>query len=205
MVLHYHFAKFQLNSLSLRAITPDLPFSTDRKEAANLAIASAMATLNLVLEEPDVRDAVVGVPIFTHTMITFSAVFLLKVAVTWNGEYLSIDTRQVRHLVEQVIELMSCVSAGEKHLTRHIAQGLSRMLERFKAWDEATTTTTTTSPNNNSHINSGIIGSASTTTGASLAPSNNNMVISDMVGAYGFGLDENFLDPYMTTYGGFYT
>lgn len=149
MVLHYHFAKFQLNSLSLRAISPISPttttttgphpppphFSMDRKESANIAISSAMACLHMVLDEPDIRDAIVGVPIFTHTMVTFSAVFLLKVAVTWNSAYLSIDGRQVRRLVERVIELMGRVSAGERHLTRHIARGLSKMLERFNAWE----------------------------------------------------------------------
>ncbi|KAJ5188633.1 Transcription factor [Penicillium cf. griseofulvum] len=139
VVLHYHFAKFQLNSLSLRALSPsNTPvFSMDRKESANIAISSAMACLNMVLEEPDIRDAIVGVPIFTHTMVTFSAVFLLKVAINWNTAYLSINPRQVRRLVERVIELMNCVSAGERHLTRHIARGLGKMLERFDAWEAA--------------------------------------------------------------------
>ncbi|KGO64025.1 Transcription factor, fungi [Penicillium italicum] len=139
VVLHYHFAKFQLNSLSLRALSPsNTPaFSMDRKESANIAISSAMACLNMVLEEPDIRDAIVGVPIFTHTMVTFSAVFLLKVAINWNTAYLSINARQVRRLVERVIELMNCVSAGERHLTRHIARGLGKMLERFDSWEAA--------------------------------------------------------------------
>ncbi|CAG8878237.1 unnamed protein product [Penicillium nalgiovense] len=139
VVLHYHFAKFQLNSLALRALSPsNTPvFSMDRKESANIAISSAMACLNMVLEEPDIRDAIVGVPIFTHTMVTFSAVFLLKVAINWNTAYLSINSRQVRRLVERVIELMNCVSAGERHLTRHIARGLGKMLERFDSWEAA--------------------------------------------------------------------
>lgn len=168
----------------------------DRKEAANIAISSAMACLNMVLEEPDVRDAIVGVPIFTHTMVTFSAVFLLKVAANWNTAYLNIDGRQVRRLVERVIELMTCVSAGERHLTRHIARGLGKMLERFDTWE------------NNWQANRQHLGNAGGTmaAGEGVVPGGANAMaqgfpppdlIYGMVGTYGFGLDENLLDPSM--------
>ncbi|CAG7957016.1 hypothetical protein PENNAL_c0021G00962 [Penicillium nalgiovense] len=194
VVLHYHFAKFQLNSLALRALSPsNTPvFSMDRKESANIAISSAMACLNMVLEEPDIRDAIVGVPIFTHTMVTFSAVFLLKVAINWNTAYLSINSRQVRRLVERVIELMNCVSAGERHLTRHIARGLGKMLERFDSWEAAWQ----------------FQGSNDTVEGRDVPGGANAMaqgfpppdLIYGMVGTYGFGLDENLLDPSMADF-----
>ncbi|KAL4781855.1 hypothetical protein BJX76DRAFT_334326 [Aspergillus varians] len=195
VVLHYHFAKFQLNSLSLRALSPtNTPvFSMDRKESANIAISSAMACLNMVLEEQDIRDAIVGVPIFTHTMVTFSAVFLLKVAVNWNSAYLSLDSGQVRSLVERVIDLLNCVSAGERHLTRHIARGLSKMLERFDSWDVS---------------NGAPAGAVGDRPGSGVPGGTNAMaqgfpppdLIYDMVGTYGFGLDENLLDPSMANF-----
>ncbi|GIJ87888.1 hypothetical protein Asppvi_006801 [Aspergillus pseudoviridinutans] len=206
VVLHYHFAKFQLNSLSLRALSPsNTPvFSMDRKESANIAISSAMACLNMVLEEQDIRDAIVGVPIFTHTMVTFSAVFLLKVAVNWNSAYLSIDGRQVRRLVERVIELMNCVSAGERHLTRHIARGLSKMLERFDSWETAWQAGR---PANAGGLPVGSTGAVDRPEGE--VPGGANAMaqgfpppdlIYDMVGTYGFGLDENLLDPSMANF-----
>ncbi|KAJ5692850.1 hypothetical protein N7462_002273 [Penicillium macrosclerotiorum] len=194
VVLHYHFAKFQLNSLSLRALTPsNTPvFSMDRKESANIAISSAMACLNMVLEEPDIRDAIVGVPIFTHTMVTFSAVFLLKVAINWNSAYLSINARQVRRLVERVIELMNCVSAGERHLTRHIARGLGKMLERFDSWEAAWQV----GANSGSVDGREVPGGANAMAQGFPPPD----LIYDMVGTYGFGLDENLLDPSMANF-----
>ncbi|CRG92587.1 Transcriptional activator of proteases prtT [Talaromyces islandicus] len=217
VVLHYHFAKFQLNSLALRALSPtNTPvFSLDRKECANTAISAAMACLNMVLEEQDVRDAIVGVPIFTHTMVTFSAVFLLKVAVNWNSAYLNIDGRQVRHTVQRVIELMTCVSAGDRHLTRHIARGLSKMLDRFNAWegwyanhDSATGAAGTGENADNpatlsSTSNTAASASASTSATRSVPGGTNAMaqgfpppdLIYDMVGTYGFGLDEHLMDP----------
>lgn len=176
----------------------------DRKESANIAISSAMACLNMVLEEQDIRDAIVGVPIFTHTMVTFSAVFLLKVAVNWNSAYLSIDGRQVRRLVERVIELLNSVSAGERHLTRHIARGLSKMLERFDSWETAWQAGR---PANAGGLPVGGTGAVDRPEGE--VPGGANAMaqgfpppdlIYDMVGTYGFGLDENLLDPSMANF-----
>ena len=133
VVLHYYFAKFHLNSLSLRAIASDANLSIDRREAANTAISSAMATLNMVLHEPDIRQALVGVPLFTHTMVAFSAVFLLKVAWKWGSAPLNIDHHQVLGLVQDVIDVLSNVKASEKHLTYHIANGLKKMLAKFRS------------------------------------------------------------------------
>jgi hypothetical protein len=107
----------------------------ERREAANVAISSAMATLNMVLYEPDIQNALVGVPLFTHTMVAFSAVFLLKVAWKWNSASFNIDQRQVLCLVQSVIDIMSGVQASDKHLTYHIANGLSKMLAKLRARD----------------------------------------------------------------------
>lgn len=174
-----------------------------------------MACLSMVLDEPDIRDAIVGVPIFTHTMVTFSAVFLLKVAVNWNSAYLSIDGRQVRRLVERVIELMNCVSAGERHLTRHIARGLGKMLERFNAWEVGYGGGSGSGGGSNGgaggaggagggdgsrhdgiHGRDGVPGGANAMAQGFPPPD----LIYDMVGTYGFGLDENLLDPTMANF-----
>jgi hypothetical protein len=205
VVLHYHFAKFQLNSLALRALSPsNTPvFSMDRKECANIAISSAMACLNMVLEEQDIRDAIVGVPIFTHTMVTFSAVFLLKVAVNWNSAYLGINGRQVRRLVERVIDLMNCVSAGERHLTRHIAGGLGKMLGRFDSWETAWQAgrhaggSTPVREIGAAERQRGEVPGGANAMAQGFPPPD---LIYDMVGTYGFGLDENLLDPSMANF-----
>jgi hypothetical protein len=104
-------------------------------ESANIAIYSAMATLKMVLNEADIRNAIVGVPLFTHTMIAFSAVFLLQVAWKWSAALLNIDVHQVHDLVQSIIDLMSNSIASERHLTFHIAKGLQKMLERLKQFD----------------------------------------------------------------------
>ena len=129
VILHYYFAKLQVNSLALRSFRG--PFSVERRAAANTAIASAMSTLSLVLEDDDIRHAIVDAPIFTHTMISFSAMFLLKVALKTE---LEVDIERTQDLIGKVISLMRNSVASETHLTRHIAKGLERMLNKFAAY-----------------------------------------------------------------------
>ncbi|KAH8791003.1 hypothetical protein F5882DRAFT_400851 [Hyaloscypha sp. PMI_1271] len=131
--LHYHFAKLQLNSLSLRGFEQlsSQNISAGRREHANLAISCAMSILQLVIDEPDIRDALIGVPLYLHTMITYAAVFLLKVQQQWKAARLGADSVLIRESVEHIITIFSKEGASERHLSYHIARGLRRMLGRM--------------------------------------------------------------------------
>jgi hypothetical protein len=159
VVLYYHFALFQLNSLALRGIstTPGqnasgLTLSWDRREAANVAINSARSTLRLVIEEQDLCRALVGVPIFTHTMIAMSATFLLKLAIAFgfSDSVTSYKTRLVvpkdlSHLgltfaTADVLSLVTDLTrvleetthqVSNMHLISHINSGIKSLLTRF--------------------------------------------------------------------------
>ena len=127
--------------------------SAERKKRANLAINSAIGTLLVVLEEPDIQRGLVGVPLYLHSMITFAAVFLLKIAAkgcssgipgsqnqrnSIASAGLFIDGAYVRDLVGRIVELMvSCSErASERHLSHHIARGLRKMLSGFEEWEK---------------------------------------------------------------------
>jgi len=86
----------------------------------------------MVLEEPDMRRAVVGVPLYLHTMITMAAVFLLKVQLQWRASQLNIDPVVILNLVERIVRLFNGAEASERHLVYHIARGLSKMLDKFR-------------------------------------------------------------------------
>lgn len=103
----------------------------ERIEAANVAIFSATAAISLLLREPDLRQGVVGMPLFKHTMITFSAVFLLKVAWKWS-DFVNIDPAQVLGLVQEVVNLMKSVTVSRRHLVYHITNGLAESIEKFR-------------------------------------------------------------------------
>jgi len=150
-VLHYYFAKLQLHSLAVRGVTPpqlsaessqSSYLSTERTEAANVAVFSAMSALRMVLNEPDIREGIIGVPLFKHTMMTFAAVFLLRVAWKWNA-FLNINTNQVLTLVQAIVDLMRSVQVNKRHLVWRLANGLADNLTKLK---EALATQSDTSP-----------------------------------------------------------
>jgi hypothetical protein len=90
-----------------------------------------MSILQLVIDEPDIKDALIGVPLYLHTMITYAAVFLLKVQQQWKAARLGTDSVLIRESVEHVIRIFNKEGASERHLSYHIARGLSKMLGRL--------------------------------------------------------------------------
>ncbi|KAF8252562.1 hypothetical protein K440DRAFT_535768 [Wilcoxina mikolae CBS 423.85] len=132
--LHYHWAKLQLNSMVLRGANPSTgQLSSRRKDHANIAITSAIAILSIVLEEPSIRDTLVGAPLFINTMVSSAASFLLKFTEKWKSVSFNIAPRQVWSLVERVIALLNTNSRGasEHHIVTNIASGLEKMLCRI--------------------------------------------------------------------------
>jgi hypothetical protein len=94
-----------------------------------------MAIMRMVLHEPDVRSAIVGVPLYLHTMISYSAVFLLKAHQKWKAFQLGTDSTLICELVGKAIELLSQARASERHLVYQISNGLRKMLDRFIEWE----------------------------------------------------------------------
>ncbi|KAL2410582.1 Transcriptional activator of proteases prtT [Exophiala dermatitidis] len=213
VVLYYHFARFQLNSLALRAVAgPNSPIveplTYDRREAANIAISAATSTLTLILEENDLRRAMPGVPIFTHTMVAFCATFLLKMAMKWSSNTpvmmntwshdasnlgLNFSASQVIALIRRSADFLAEVSEklNQKHLTRHIVAGIRYLLKSF---DEETEASSRDGSLSYQHNNSQepFIGNLNSTTNASDGL-NGNYNFYDLVGSYGFGFDESYL------------
>lgn len=134
-MLHYYFAKLQLHSLAVRGLKPPATgtelLSSERAEAANVAIYCAISAIRMFLDEQDLRSAMVGVPLFKHTMITFAAVFLLRVAWKWR-EHLLIDAHQVSKLVQSIIEVMRSVDVNRRHILWRLTNGLSDNLAKFR-------------------------------------------------------------------------
>lgn len=132
--LHHFFGKLQVASLSLRGIQQHasiLLLSPQRRELANTAVNCALSILQICLEDTDLRNSLVGVPIYLHTMIAYSAVFLLKARQKSKTYNLDADSDLIFDLVTKIIDLLLHSQAGERHLSGHIAVGLKTMLERM--------------------------------------------------------------------------
>ena len=136
MNLNYNFSRLTLNSTALRTYhcgTSFRPLSAARKKHAEVAIKSAIATLTVVLDVPEVQESLVGTQLFLHSMITFAAVFLLKIAVKVHPNCVIGPGRQRN-------SLSASEKASERHVSHHIARGLGKMLEGFREWEQRNTT-----------------------------------------------------------------
>ncbi|KAH7402690.1 fungal-specific transcription factor-like protein [Pyrenochaeta sp. MPI-SDFR-AT-0127] len=216
VVLYYHFARFQLNSLALRALPPPRAatsesLSYDRREAANIAITAATSTLTLIFEEPDLRRAMTAVPIFTHTMVAFSATFLLKMAKTWGGVTqarspelatepiglgLNFNINQVLSLSRRSASFLAKVAENlnEKHLIRHIVHGINDLLTRLDVTGTPSTSTVQPYPAFDPHIPQDVASIKVATNGNyENLNTTNEYNMYDLIGSYGFGFDETFL------------
>lgn len=222
VVLYYHFARFQLNSLALRALPPPSAatsesLSYDRREAANIAITAATSTLTLIFEEPDLRKAMTAVPIFTHTMVAFCATFLLKMAKTWGGmaqarspEWatepiglgLNFNTTQVLSLSRRSSSFLAKVAENlnEKHITRHIVHGINDLLKRLDVVGTPSMSAAHVFPAPGV-TNTQLLNPPQTNgpghDGHETNTNDYNMY--DLIGSYGFGFDETFLGQMPST------
>ncbi|KAI8242515.1 Transcriptional activator of proteases prtT [Colletotrichum sp. SAR 10_96] len=134
VILYSYFAKLQINSLAIRGVSISSDkLSTERKEFANMAISAASGILTLVQEEEDLRRALVGTPLYVHTMIAFASVFLMKVAAKWGSIMgLNIEYANVSRLLDKMINVLKEAVSSDRHMLKHIGQGLEKMLERMK-------------------------------------------------------------------------
>lgn len=139
-----------LNSLALRGrslvtISSTSTLPTSLRPLASHAISSAHQILVIVLEEPSIRDSMVGVPLYLHTVIAFAVVFLIKMSSRWMGIGVTIDPEiKTKPLIEGVIALFRSCRAGKGHILYAMADGFERLLRRNLG------------PNNNKNNNNGI-------------------------------------------------
>lgn len=142
IILYSYFAKLQLNSLAVRGVSlsstspgggSGARLSTERKEFANNAISAAASVLTFVLEEDDMRRALVGTPLYVHTMIAFASVFLMKVATKWNRVMgLNVEEGYVTRLLGRMIGVLKSAITSDRHVLKHIAAGLEKMLLKME-------------------------------------------------------------------------
>lgn len=122
-----------LNSLALRgrSLTSLNNLPSSLRPLALHAIESAHRILQIVLEEPDIKDSLVGVPLYLHTMIAFAVVFLIKMSSRWKSLGVNIDAEtQTRPLIEGIIRVMRECKAGQNHILYSMATGFERLLRR---------------------------------------------------------------------------
>ncbi|OAA44237.1 Transcription factor [Metarhizium rileyi] len=134
VTLHYHFARVQLFAICLRGLRPSEQYrmSNERREFVNLAIGSAFGALDLILNDPDMRRAVMGVPLYLLTTIAYACLFLMKAETQWRSANLNIRHETVASTIEGVVILLGETSPCVRHVAHYLGRGLNGMLQKFK-------------------------------------------------------------------------
>ena len=137
--LQYHFAKLYLYSHAFRGAgssrgaqsgAQDVAMELD--EIANVAILSALSILRFVISDPEIQSFLDGLPTYFDTMITFAAVFLLKVSFKPISPYIRLDSQEVTHLVSETVTVLKGVTSTmhPRHLLVSVARGIENLLEQ---------------------------------------------------------------------------
>ncbi|KAG7436382.1 Transcriptional activator of proteases prtT [Fusarium oxysporum f. sp. raphani] len=154
VLLHYHFARLLLFSVCLQGLRPTDSFliSRERQDFISTAVDSASAALRLILEDSDMRRAVVGVPLYLLTTIAYSSIFLIKVCSSWRAVVVHLSVDDVVNLVGPIISMLNATQAYARHVAHYIGQGLSTMLDRFKSGESARNVLMPQDPNKTSEV-----------------------------------------------------
>jgi hypothetical protein len=124
VVLHHHLAKLHLHSYVFRGHKGGQVPSFFQEHAV-AAVSAATSIIEMLLNDPVVRDSLVGVPHYIHSMIAFACVFLLKVAAQHSGMYM--DDATVLDLTTKAAQQFRSTAVGKHHLVHLMADGLEKM------------------------------------------------------------------------------
>lgn len=127
VILHHHLAKLHLHSHVFRGLK-GAAVPQYFEHSAIAAVAAATAIIETVLIDDDIRDGLVGIPHYIHSMIAFACVFLLKIAAQYSGQY--IDDTVVYDLTTKAVQQFRSTPVGKWHLVHLMAEGLEKMLAK---------------------------------------------------------------------------
>ncbi|KAF2017494.1 hypothetical protein BU24DRAFT_344912 [Aaosphaeria arxii CBS 175.79] len=131
VILHHHLAKLHLHSHVFRGLK-GAPVPTYFQDSAIAAVAAATSIVEMLLTDFDIREALVGIPHYIHSMIAFACVFLLKIAAQHSGQY--IEDARVLDMSNKVVQQFRSTAVGKWHLVHLMADGLEKMtLSKIKS------------------------------------------------------------------------
>lgn len=125
VILHHHLAKLHLHSHVFRGLK-GISVPSHFKDSAAAAVSAATSTVKMLLSDYDIREGLVGIPHYLHSMIAFACVFLLKIASQHSGQY--IDDAVVYDLTTKAVQQFRATSVGKWHLVHMMAEGLEKLV-----------------------------------------------------------------------------
>lgn len=124
--LHFNLAKLHLHSHVFRGLG-DSSVPSHFHNSAVIAATAATRIFELLLTEPALRDGLVGMPHYTHTMIAFACAFILQLIAKYGNTFA--DPTTVYDLIGRLVEQLRSTPTGNWHLVRSLTEGLEKMLK----------------------------------------------------------------------------
>lgn len=134
-MLHHHLAKLHLHSHIFRGLKGS-PVPVYFHSSGIAAVHAATAIIEMVLTDDNIREGLVGIPHYIHSMIAFACVFLLKTATQYAGKF--IEDSVVLDLTTKAVQQFRATPVGKWHLIHLMAEGLERMLAKRNAQQSST-------------------------------------------------------------------
>ncbi|KAF2705555.1 hypothetical protein K504DRAFT_388062 [Pleomassaria siparia CBS 279.74] len=127
VVLHHHLAKLHLHSHVFRGLKGS-PVPVYFHDSAIAAVTAATSIIDMLLTDHNIREALVGIPHYIHSMIAFACVFLLKVTTQHSGQF--IEDATVLDMCTKVVQQFRSTAVGKWHLVHLMADGLEKMVAK---------------------------------------------------------------------------
>lgn len=93
---------------------------------ATAAVTAATTIIDLLLTDSDLREGLLGIPHYLHTMTAFACVFLLKIASKSDGHF--VDTGSETDLTLRFVTQLRSIGVGKWHLVHLMADGLEKLV-----------------------------------------------------------------------------
>jgi hypothetical protein len=122
--MHYQLGKLYLGQHIFRGLKAD-PIPIHFIAAANMACSAAVHIFNMILNDENLQQSLVGVPHYFHVMIAFAGHFLLEVCQK-HSEQLMLDLDSTFQLIGAVLKIFANLPAIPQHPICRITLGLGR-------------------------------------------------------------------------------
>lgn len=96
-----------------------------------------MAILNIIITEPVVREALVGLPCYVQSMIGFACMFLMKLITNYGNQL--VDRNEFIDILSRLVAAYQVTPVNSWHLVHHMGNGLERMLRALRQQPSNTT------------------------------------------------------------------
>ncbi|KOC13632.1 hypothetical protein AFLA70_114g002971 [Aspergillus flavus AF70] len=129
--LHYQFGKLYLGHQVFKGLHGN-PIPMHFVSAANMAHDAAVGIYEMILNDNQLTNSLVGMPHYFHIMIAFAGHLLLEICHN-HHEQLSINVQEEFNLIGAVLDLFRSQNCIPQHPIRRMAPGLSRKLSTCAA------------------------------------------------------------------------